>query len=157
MKANEIKVGGIYRARISGNFVDVRVDAIRETTKRGRSSGYSGLPNYVDAVVYDVTNLTTGRRTTFKSTAKFRGEVKPVSRLEGKLKDLAEAGRRGSITPEEQDAQHTAILIAEVNARQGREMEEAIGPIPEPMAYSNQDIDQQQAKMLAETRTQMGW
>lgn len=129
MKASEIKVGGIYRARISGNFVDVLVDNIRETTKRGRSTDYSGRPNYVDGVVYEVTNLTTGRSTTFKTAGKFRSEVKPVSRLEGKLKDLAEAGRRGSITSEEQDAQHTAILIAEVNARQGREMEEAIGPI----------------------------
>lgn len=76
MKANEIKVGGVYRARISGNFVDVRVDAIRETTKRGRSTGYSGLPNYVDGVVYDATNLTTGRKTTFKTAGKFRHEVK---------------------------------------------------------------------------------
>lgn len=78
MKANEIKVGGVYRARISGNFVDVRVDAIRETTKRGRQTGYSGLPNYIDAVVYDVTNLITGSKTTFKTAGKFRHEVKPA-------------------------------------------------------------------------------
>ena len=156
MKANEITKGGKYIAKVSGNLVTVRVDEIRETS-RGRMA--AGGYTYGTATVYDVTNLKTGRRTTFRSAAKFRRAVvdKPVSALESKLKALADAGRRGSITPEEQDAQHTAILIAEVNARQGREMEEAIGPIPEPMAYSNQDIDQQQAKMLAETRTQMGW
>lgn len=133
MKANEIKVGGKYIAKVSGKLTTVRVDMIRETTKRGRSSGYSGLPTYVDGVVYEVTNLKTGRRTTFKTAGKFRYEVtvKPVSRLEGELKSLADDGRQGRITPEEQDARHAAILIAEVNARQGREMEEAIGPIPE--------------------------
>ncbi len=58
MKANEIKKGGHYIARISGNIVKVRVDEIRETPAH--------------RTVYDVTNFDTGRCTTFKSAAKFR-------------------------------------------------------------------------------------
>ena len=130
MKASEIEKGGKYIAKVSGVLTTVRVDEIREVTRFGGMHAYTGLAKYVDKVVYDVTNLKTGRRTTFKSAAKFRrAVVDRVSPLEGKLKALADAGRQGRITPEEQDAQHTAILIAEVNARQGREMEEAIGPI----------------------------
>lgn len=74
MKANEIKQGGIYTAKVSGKITKVKVLAIRETSKFSRSS-YSGQSVYRDAVVYDVTNLSTGRRTTFKSAAKFRAAV----------------------------------------------------------------------------------
>lgn len=66
MKAAQIKVGGHYATRISGNFVTVRVDTIRTITDYKRS----------DRTVYDITNLTTGRRTTFRSAQKFRSEVK---------------------------------------------------------------------------------
>lgn len=38
MKKHEIEVGGIYHARISGRFVNVRVDAIRQ---QGRQTVYS--------------------------------------------------------------------------------------------------------------------
>lgn len=68
MKKAEIKVGGMYRARISGKFVDVRVDRIRQ---RVNGAGR-------DATVFDVTNLTTGRTTTFASAAKFRGPAAGV-------------------------------------------------------------------------------
>lgn len=57
MKKNEIKVGGHYRAKVNGQLVTVRVDKIYE-------GGF-----------YDVTNLATGRKTTFRSAAKFRREV----------------------------------------------------------------------------------
>lgn len=49
MKKSEIIVGGHYIARVSNKFVTVRVDTIRETD------------------TYVVTNLTTGRKTTFRS------------------------------------------------------------------------------------------
>ncbi len=68
MKASEIKVGGLYEAKISDRVVTVRVDAIR---KRGTASRVGR-----EVTVYDVTNLTTGRKTTFRSAAKFRGVVK---------------------------------------------------------------------------------
>lgn len=68
MKKAEIKKGGLYTARVSGRFVTVRVDAIRAR------AGYGSIK---DATVYDVTNLATGRRTTFRSAAKFRGVAAP--------------------------------------------------------------------------------
>ncbi len=77
MKKAEIQTGRHYTAKVSGNIVTVRVDAIREsptTITTAFRRGYN--PTY-----YDVTNLNTGRKTTFRSSAKFRGEVKfgPVS------------------------------------------------------------------------------
>jgi hypothetical protein len=65
MKKAEIVVGGTYTAKVSGKLVTVRVDAKRERFDfRDRSS-----------TVYDVTNLSTGRKTTFRSATKFRAEV----------------------------------------------------------------------------------
>ena len=66
MKKAEIRVGGMYTARVSGNFVTVRVDIIRD---RSDHKGYS-------LTAYDVTNLNTGRKTTFYSAAKFRAEAR---------------------------------------------------------------------------------
>jgi hypothetical protein len=71
MKKAEIKVGGLYTSRISGKFVIVRVDAIRESQRMG-GTGYDGRIKYRDTVVYDVTNLTTKRKIVFRSAAKFR-------------------------------------------------------------------------------------
>ena len=68
MRKHEIRIGGLYTARVSGRFVTMRVDNIR--------SGFG--TNQRDTTLYDVTNLTTGRRTTFRSAAKFRAEVKPA-------------------------------------------------------------------------------
>ena len=68
MKAKEIKVGGTYSAKVSGKLTTVRVNTIR--TRHGFKR---------DTTVYDVTNLTTGRKTTFSSAMKFRrvaGELK---------------------------------------------------------------------------------
>lgn len=59
MKANQIKLGGHYTAKVNDSITTVRVDAIR---------GKVGP--------FDVTNLKTGRKTTFRSAVKFRGEVK---------------------------------------------------------------------------------
>lgn len=67
MKKSEIKVGGLYKAKVSNRLTTVRVDAIREW----------GAPSVGTGTRYDVTNLTTGRKTTFRSAAKFREEVKP--------------------------------------------------------------------------------
>lgn len=68
MKSKEIKVGGHYMAKVSGNLVTIRVDAIRTR------NGYASVK---DRTVYDVTNLKTGRKTTFESAMKFRGVVDP--------------------------------------------------------------------------------
>ena len=72
MKKAEIRVGGHYRAKVSGTITTVRVDTIRER------AGYSGK----NQTVYDVTNLKTGRKTTFRSAAKFRSERKSLDRID---------------------------------------------------------------------------
>lgn len=66
MKANEIKVGGVYVAKVGGNLTRVRVDAI--------------WINYAGYTQWNVTNLKTGRRTTFRSAAKFRSAVEASPR-----------------------------------------------------------------------------
>ena len=70
MRKSEIKVGGHYLAKVSGKVVTVRVDAIREVEcwVGLASSGKKAMQPR-----FDVTNLTTGRKTTFRSAAKFRG------------------------------------------------------------------------------------
>ena len=80
MKASQIKVGGIYTAKISGRVVKVRVDKIREVAKYARN--YSGRFETRDSVVYDVTNLVTNRRTTFATAGKFRSAVPQESKNE---------------------------------------------------------------------------
>ena len=79
MKKSEIVIGGHYTARVSGKFTTVRVDAIND-----RANG----PSYKTyATHYNVTNLATGRKTTFRSAARFRSEAKPndVIRKCGKI------------------------------------------------------------------------
>jgi hypothetical protein len=114
MKAKDIVVGGKYVAKVSGKLANVRVDAIHT-----RQSGFG--PTARDQTVYDVTNLTTGRKTTFRSAAKFRRVAgDPSGAFEGRLKRLAERGAAGLITAEEQDRQHAAIL-ADERQRRGKE------------------------------------
>jgi superfamily I DNA/RNA helicase len=65
MKADQIQVGGTYQAKVNNKLTTVRVDAIDETSSGTR---------------YHVTNLSTNRKTIFKSAAKFRsleGEQRP--------------------------------------------------------------------------------
>ena len=59
MKAKDIKVGEKYIAKVSNKLTTVQVMDIRQ------SSVYNHQ-------VYDVKNLATGRKTTFKSAQKFR-------------------------------------------------------------------------------------
>lgn len=65
MKAKDIKAGALYTAKVSGREVTVRVDQIRETfDHKDRSK-----------TLYDVTNLTTGRKLVFRSAGKFRSQT----------------------------------------------------------------------------------
>lgn len=66
MKKDQIKLGGRYTAKVSGKLTTVKVNVIRERTS------YSGDRTQT---VYDVTNLATGRQTTFRSASKFRSVV----------------------------------------------------------------------------------
>lgn len=72
MKKAEITVGGTYLAKVSGKLTTVRVDAIRE------SQSYRAHQPHTAITLYDITNLTTKRRITFRSAAKFRRVVSPV-------------------------------------------------------------------------------
>jgi hypothetical protein len=58
MRAKDVIVGGRYWAKISGRLCIVRVDGIRD--------GLNGRRRY------EVTNTTTGRRTTFRSATRLR-------------------------------------------------------------------------------------
>lgn len=71
MKKKDIKTGGHYTARVSGNIVTVRVDKIRD---------YTGWGGTYQRTVYDVTNLKTGRKTTFRSAQRFRCEAGMAAR-----------------------------------------------------------------------------
>lgn len=66
MKKNEIKVGSLYVAKVGANITTVRVDAIREIRN------VLGFGTAKDYTRYDVTNVKTGRKTTFRSAMKFR-------------------------------------------------------------------------------------
>jgi len=94
MKANEIEKGGKYVAKVSGVLTTVRVDEIREVSW-SRMNHYSGRLDRTDKVVYDVTNLKTGRRTTFKSAAKFRRAVTDRPSLPHDVEGLTQALSEG--------------------------------------------------------------
>lgn len=158
MKAKEIKVGGRYAAKVSGKLTTVRVDAIREIA-RVCGTNYDGSRKCRDAMIYDVTNLATGRRTTFRSAQKFRGEASEKPKT---ATDLLNEQNTRAIAKMRKGAEETARLqeevrrgektaaqallekcgkkprtVADVNRDQGREMEEALGPIDESDNPSN--------------------
>jgi hypothetical protein len=66
MKKSEIKVGCEYITKVSNKLTTVRVDKIGKV---------QGNDYHQGGTHYDVTNLTTGRKTTFQSAAKFHREV----------------------------------------------------------------------------------
>jgi hypothetical protein len=78
MLASEIVKGGKYKAKIGGNVVTVKVLEIRKT-QHSRRNTYGGGLTMTDKTVYDVLNLSTKRKTTFKSAAKFRSKVEDKS------------------------------------------------------------------------------
>jgi hypothetical protein len=63
MKAKYIQQGEKYLAKVSGRIVTVRVDNITE--------------NFEGKARYNVTNLSTGRRTQFRSAQRFRCVARP--------------------------------------------------------------------------------
>lgn len=85
MRKSEIEIGGVYLARVSVKVVQVRVDDIREGT------GFKG-----QGTSYDVTNLSTGRRTTFRSAARFRS---PAKEAPTQLERSGESGSTPSLCP----------------------------------------------------------
>ena len=105
MKKAEIKKGGLYTARVNGRYVTVRVDDIRVR------SGYGSVK---DTTVYDVTNLTTKRKTTFRSAAKFRSEVVATAKDKPNMPTPLDAELSGQDYIEETDLD-TPILDEDGN------------------------------------------
>ena len=68
MKKNEIKVGGMYRAKVSDKVVTVRIESTH--TKGG----------------WNATNTATGKRIRIKSAQRLRGAVKGGSKAKGATK-----------------------------------------------------------------------
>ncbi len=68
MKKADIHIGRLYEAKVSGKIVTVRVD---QTSDLGGGIWNDGR-HYTK---YDVTNLATGRKLTFRSAARFRRPV----------------------------------------------------------------------------------
>ena len=66
MLKKEIVAGGTYRARVSGNFVTLRVDEIFQK---------EDLWSRKEVTRFNCTNLNTGRKIVVKSAAKFRFPV----------------------------------------------------------------------------------
>ena len=119
MKKNEIKVGGHYRAKVNGNLVTVRVDAIRDIPGRVRSYGLGINARAGNgSTIYDVTNLSTGRKTTFRSATKFRNEVgmEPTT-VSKKLKADAEAAAAYTVKKSKEEGEHRADPTSAVSAK----------------------------------------
>lgn len=71
MKADELKIGEYYSARVSQRFVIVRLDST-DDRQQYRGSYRFGQRSTTTRTVYNVTNMNTGRELTFSSAAKFR-------------------------------------------------------------------------------------
>ncbi len=75
MKASEIKTGGFYTAKVSGQIVTVQVDEITERNIY-RQGKYGQPPKVGTGTAYCITNMRTGRKLVFKSAQKFRQQIK---------------------------------------------------------------------------------
>ena len=85
MRKEDIVVGGVYLAKVSGQLVKVRVNDIENQTLRKHAGySYNGVPKTYKSTsrtIYVVTNLRTGRVISFKSAGRFR---KPIGEAHAK-------------------------------------------------------------------------
>lgn len=98
MKKSQIKIGGVYRALVNGKLVPCRVDSIEESTQR--RGGPLGGTCAMKSQIYHVTNLATGRKTTFRSAMKFREEVQ-ASFTDAVAKEAIAPGQAVSLEDEQ--------------------------------------------------------
>ena len=74
MRKSDIKEGKVYIAKVSGKITLVRVDRIESNKQRSYTGILGNKRTIRGTTCYWVTNLTTGRETTFRSASKFREE-----------------------------------------------------------------------------------
>lgn len=106
MKQSEIKVGGIYVAKVNGKLTRVRVDSIR---KQGEVRWFGGRASGRSSDAYGVTNLATGRKTVFRSAAKFRAPE--GADCEGSRKVKGPTPRIWHVRVETQDHGHFTACV----------------------------------------------
>ena len=75
MKGNDIKVGGVYTAKVSGTVQRVRVAAAVER--------FGPPPDYRARDTWQCVNLATGRAVLVRSAQRFRAEVPPLLNADG--------------------------------------------------------------------------
>lgn len=69
MKNSEVEVGVVYRAKVSGKMTDVRVDEINTSPARVVAGRYGSF-KIRKRFVISATNISTGRKVSFRSGAK---------------------------------------------------------------------------------------
>ena len=94
MKKNEVKIGGVYTAKVTNKVVQVRIDA---------ESRYGG---------WDATNLATNKKVRIKSPTKLRAAVEAPVAATGAKK--ARGGKKAKDPAEAQAAQTSAPTVEEV-------------------------------------------
>ncbi len=130
MLQKDVKVGGRYVAMVSGKLTVVKVDSV------SKRKGYG--PGSKDTTMYSVTNETTGRKTVFKSAAKFRKEApaagtKPAKPPKPKLLDnLTGTFRRGTPEADANIAARTALNLGDTALVPDGEGEKGSDPTPPP-------------------------
>src|SRR5271169_6895751 len=97
MKKNEVKIGGVYAAKVTNKLVQVRIDA---------ESRYGG---------WDGTNLATGKKVRIKSPAKLRAAVGGHGAATGAKK--AKGGKKAKAQAEARTAQTSAPTGEDVAAQ----------------------------------------
>jgi hypothetical protein len=88
MKKSEVKMGGVYAAKVTNKSVQVRIDA---------ESRYGG---------WDGTNLSTGKKVRIKSPARLRAAIEGDGAAMGATK--AKSGKKAKAQPEVAQAQTSA-------------------------------------------------
>jgi hypothetical protein len=110
MKKSEVKLGGVYTAKVTNKLVQVRIDA---------ESRYGG---------WDGTNLATGKKVRIKSPAKLRAAVGGDGVVTGAKK--AKGGKKPKAQAEAQPAQTSAPTVEDVANVQPAADESANGHEP---------------------------
>jgi hypothetical protein len=94
MKKNEVKIGGVYAAKVTNKVVQVRIDA---------ESRYGG---------WDATNLETGKKVRIKSPTRLRGAVRGDGAATGAKK--AKGGKKAKVPAEATQARTSAPTSEDV-------------------------------------------